>query len=76
MPQPCPTYYQYYLMTYGKNILRKRIFEGLMRKTFYGQFVGGQTESEFLFTARKLTEVGIGPLLAIPMEEDATGNQT
>ncbi|KAL3851870.1 hypothetical protein ACJMK2_015570 [Sinanodonta woodiana] len=64
------------LMTYGQNILGKRIFENLMRKTLYGQFVGGQTESEFLLTARQLTKIGIGTLLAVPMEEDATGNQT
>ena len=54
----------------GERILGIRLFTSLMKRTFYGQFVGGGTPSEIRQTVESCRAAGAGPILLIPMEED------
>ncbi|NXV39511.1 HYPDH dehydrogenase, partial [Rissa tridactyla] len=53
-----------------RRVLGERLWGRLLRATFYGQFVGGQTHGEVVATARRLRAVGLRPMLALPIEED------
>ncbi|NXO60724.1 HYPDH dehydrogenase, partial [Aramus guarauna] len=53
-----------------RKVLGPRLWGGLLRATFYGQFVGGETPGEVTATAGRLRAVGLRPMLAVPIEED------
>ncbi|KAF1415061.1 Hydroxyproline dehydrogenase, partial [Spheniscus humboldti] len=53
-----------------RRVLGARLWGGVLRATFYGQFVGGETPGEVAATAGRLRAVGLRPMLAVPTEED------
>ena len=57
-------------MSFGQRVLGKTLFEFLLRKTMYGQFVAGETLPAIQDTIRMLRECGIGTMLCVPNEED------
>lgn len=61
-------------MSLSKRLLGETIYTFLQRKTFYGQFIGGNSPEELAELVDKLKLDGIGPLLAVPMEDDAGGS--
>lgn len=61
-------------MKISKRLLGNRLYNTCMKATIHGQFVAGETEAELKEAVRKLEQNAIGPMLCIPMEEDA--NQT
>ena len=52
----------------------KPIFLPIMKATYYGQFVAGNTPEEIKNTTEELLELGIEPFIAMPIEtESQTG---
>ncbi|XP_069135497.1 hydroxyproline dehydrogenase-like [Argopecten irradians] len=60
------------LMNTGRKVLGNRLFDRLAKPTVYGQFVGGDSPESLLRTVVKMREMGVGPLVAVAMEEDTT----
>ncbi|NWZ60820.1 HYPDH dehydrogenase, partial [Haliaeetus albicilla] len=58
------------ILATSRKILGARLWGGLLRATFYGQFVGGETPAEVAAAAGRLRAVGLRPMLAVPTEED------
>ncbi|XP_076856850.1 hydroxyproline dehydrogenase [Brachyhypopomus gauderio] len=66
------------LMTFARTILGKRGFSMILRPVVYAQFVAGETEPEIAKSMRKMSLLGLQPMLAVPIEEDlgeSTGEQ-
>lgn len=42
----------------------------LLRPTVYAQFVAGENESEISQSMKKMSLLGLRPMLAVPIEED------
>lgn len=42
----------------------------LLRPTVYSQFVAGEKESEISQSMKKMSLLGLRPMLAVPIEED------
>ncbi|KAK7463136.1 hypothetical protein BaRGS_00038281 [Batillaria attramentaria] len=59
-----------FVTDHSLTLLGTRLTDWLLKKTVYGQFVSGETPDEIVSAVRKLRAVGVGPLLAIPMEDD------
>lgn len=57
-------------MSATRTLLGKRGFSLLLRPTVYAQFVAGESESEIAQSMRKMSSLGLRPMLAVPMEED------
>lgn len=60
------------LMKIGHRVLGRNMFARLAKPTVYGQFVGGDSPESLHRTALRLRNTGIGPLLAVTMEEDTS----
>lgn len=58
------------LMTIARSILGKRGFSFLLRPTVYAQFVAGESEREISQSMEKMSQLGLRPMLAVPIEED------
>ncbi|XP_074854584.1 hydroxyproline dehydrogenase [Carettochelys insculpta] len=58
------------LLSGSQHLLGQRLWGSLLRASFYGQFVGGQTPHEVGVTVQRLRALGLHPLLAVPIEED------
>lgn len=58
------------LMSFGQRVLGKRLFEFLLGKTMYSQFVAGETLPAIQDTIKMLRDCGIGTMLCVPNEED------
>ena len=58
------------LMSFGQRVLGKTLFEFLLRKTMYSQFVAGETLPAIQDTIKMLRDCGIGTMLCVPNEED------
>ncbi|XP_071163980.1 hydroxyproline dehydrogenase-like [Mytilus edulis] len=58
------------LMKLSKRLLGNRLYTALQNKTVYGQFIGGNSLEELMVKVKILRMGGIGPLLAVPMEDD------
>jgi len=58
------------LMSFGQRALGKTLFEFLLRKTMYSQFVAGETLPAIQDTIKMLRDCGIGTMLCVPNEED------
>ena len=71
-PNRCVDILCYQLMNLGQKILGKRMYDGLMRKTFYKQFVAGETTSELKQSVEDLKTVNVRPILCVPIEEEST----
>ena len=57
-------------MDFGRKILGRRLFNAVMKSSFHGQFVAGETLSDLVLKVNHLQSVGIGPMLCVPIEED------
>ncbi|XP_054913890.1 hydroxyproline dehydrogenase isoform X2 [Poeciliopsis prolifica] len=58
------------LMIAARTILGRRGFSLLLRPTVYAQFVAGENETEISQSMRKMSLLGLRPMLAVPIEED------
>lgn len=58
------------LMKLSRALLGKRLFEALMRQTFYGQFVAGEDERAIVPAIRHLSSFGVKTILDYSAEED------
>lgn len=58
------------LMSVGQKILGKRLFENVMKRTVYSQFVAGETLPTMKKAVEDLQSDGIGTMLCVPTEED------
>lgn len=57
-------------MSITRTLLGRRGFALLLRPTVYAQFVAGESESEIAQSMRKMSSLGLRPMLAVPLEED------
>lgn len=58
------------LLSVARSLLGRRGFSLLLRPTVYAQFVAGESESEIAQSMRKMSSLGLRPMLAVPIEED------
>ncbi|XP_034993061.1 hydroxyproline dehydrogenase isoform X1 [Zootoca vivipara] len=58
------------VLSVSRRVLGHRLWTSVLRLTLYGQFVAGETHTEVKETLRRLQNLGIRPLLAVPIEED------
>lgn len=61
------------IMKVSRAIFGKRVFESLMRNTFYGQFVAGENEKETAPVIRRMADFGVKTILDYGAEEDVSG---
>lgn len=57
-------------MALGQKILGKWLFRLLMKRTFYGHFVGGESEVAIKPTVERLKSFGVKSILDYSAEED------
>lgn len=60
------------LMDFSRKVLGKRLFETMMKMTFYGQFVAGEDHISIKPLVRKNEAFGVGAVLDYSVEEDLT----
>ncbi|XP_067278911.1 proline dehydrogenase 1, mitochondrial [Pseudorasbora parva] len=60
------------LMDLSKKVFGQRLFEKLMKMTFYGQFVAGEDQSSIKPLIEKNQAFGVGSVLDYSVEEDLT----
>ncbi|XP_041079125.1 proline dehydrogenase 1, mitochondrial-like [Polyodon spathula] len=60
------------LINLSKKVMGKRLFEQLMKMTFYGQFVAGEDQEAIKPLVRKNRAFGVGSVLDYGVEEDLT----
>lgn len=58
------------VMDLGKKILGQRVFDQLMKMTFYGQFVAGEDHRAIRPLIQKNQAFGVGSVLDYSVEED------
>ncbi|KAE8577636.1 hypothetical protein XENTR_v10022990 [Xenopus tropicalis] len=58
------------MMAVSRRLLGRRLFEWGMKGSVYGQFVAGETLPEIRECVERLRQLGIRPMLAVPIEED------
>ncbi|XP_074787066.1 hydroxyproline dehydrogenase [Athene noctua] len=56
------------ILAASRRVLGRRLWGGLLRATFYGQFVGGETPRELAAAGARLRALGLRPMLAVPTE--------
>ena len=61
-------------MSFGQRTLGKTLFEHLLRKTMYSQFVAGENLPAIQDTIEMLRKCGIGTMLCVPNEEDLSSD--
>jgi len=57
-------------MNIFKKILGKKLFNILMKMTFYGHFVAGEDQYRIVPTLERLRSFGVKPILDYSVEED------
>lgn len=60
------------LMELTKKLFGRRVFEKLMKMTFYGQFVAGEDHNAIKPLIQKNQAFGVGAVLDYSVEEDLT----
>lgn len=60
------------LMDLSRKVLGQRLFETMMKMTFYGQFVAGEDHNSIKPLVRKNEAFGVGAVLDYSVEEDLT----
>ena len=60
------------ILTTARGLLGQRIFDALMKWTFYGQFAAGESIETLTCNVKKLRESGVRSMLCIPIETTAT----
>ncbi|XP_053463217.1 hydroxyproline dehydrogenase isoform X2 [Nycticebus coucang] len=58
------------LQAWSRRLLGSRISRVLLRASFYGQFVAGETAEEVRSCVQQLQTLSLRPLLAVPTEEE------
>lgn len=58
------------LQAWCQRLLGARLSRVLLRASFYGQFVAGETPAEVKSCVQQLQTLGLRPLLAVPTEEE------
>ncbi|XP_044539977.1 proline dehydrogenase 1, mitochondrial-like [Gracilinanus agilis] len=58
------------LLHVSQKLLGRRLFESLMKMTFYGQFVGGEDQEAIKPLIRHNEAFGVGSILDYSVEED------
>ena len=61
-------------MSFGQRVLGKTLFEFLLQKTMYSQFVAGENLPAIQSTIKALRQCGIGTMLCVPNEEDLSSD--
>lgn len=61
-------------MSMGQRVFGKTLFEFLLSKTMYRQFVAGENLPAIQDTIKTLHQCGIGTMLCIPNEEDLSSD--
>ncbi|XP_053377875.1 hydroxyproline dehydrogenase-like isoform X1 [Mercenaria mercenaria] len=64
------------LMKISKRLFGSRLYNRCMKATIYSQFVAGETEDELKVAIGKLQQNAMGPMLCVPVEEDAGQSQS
>ena len=59
-------------MNLTKKVFGQRLFEKMMRMTFYGQFVAGEDHNTIKPLIQKNQAFGVGAVLDYSVEEDLT----
>lgn len=59
-------------MDLSKKLLGQKVFEKLMKMTFYGQFVAGEDHQSIKPLIQKNRAFGVGAVLDYSVEEDLT----
>lgn len=59
-------------MELTKKLFGRRVFEKLMKMTFYGQFVAGEDHNAIKPLVQKNLAFGVGAVLDYSVEEDLT----
>nr|XP_054775410.1 proline dehydrogenase 1, mitochondrial-like [Lytechinus pictus] len=67
--------YNKQLLDFSRKILGKRLFEALMKATFYGHFVAGEDQPSIKPKVERLNRYGVGAILDYSVEEDIPHNQ-
>ncbi|XP_026539803.1 proline dehydrogenase 1, mitochondrial-like [Notechis scutatus] len=63
------------LMHLGQKLLGQKLFEKLMKLTFYGQFVAGEDQEAIKPLIRRNRAYGVGSVLDYSVEEDLTSEE-
>ncbi|XP_063769230.1 proline dehydrogenase 1, mitochondrial [Pseudophryne corroboree] len=63
------------LLKLSRKILGQRLFETLMKMTFYGQFVAGEDQESIKPLIRRNHAFGVGSVLDYSVEEDLTNEE-
>lgn len=63
-------FFLFQLMSVARTLLGRSGFSLLLRPTVYAQFVAGEDESEISQSMKKMSSLGLRPMLAVPIEED------
>lgn len=66
------TFYCFQLMELTKKLFGQKIFEKIMKMTFYGQFVAGEDHNAIKPLIQKNRAFGVGAVLDYSVEEDLT----
>ncbi|NXV71760.1 HYPDH dehydrogenase, partial [Atlantisia rogersi] len=53
-----------------RRVLGGRLWGSLLRATFYGHFVGGDSPAQLAATTQRLRRAGLRPMLALPCEDE------
>ena len=62
------------VMRWSQRLLGKRLFEWIMKRTFYGQFVAGEDLSTIRPMVAQLRKNGVSCILDYAVEEDVSDN--
>ncbi|KAH7705600.1 hypothetical protein AAVH_27190 [Aphelenchoides avenae] len=60
------------LLPLMRTVLGKRLFDSVLKATFFGHFVAGETKEEVKVTAEKLRKSGIDPIIDYSIEANVT----
>ncbi|XP_064460770.1 proline dehydrogenase 1, mitochondrial-like isoform X2 [Ornithodoros turicata] len=63
------------LMELGQKVLGKRLFRLLMKHTFYGHFVGGESDTAIQPLIKRLRSFGVKSILDYSAEEDLSAEE-
>ena len=58
------------ILSVSRKLMGKRLFEGVMKATFYGQFVAGEDQPSIKPLVSRLNRYGVGAILDYSVEED------
>ena len=62
-------------MTLARKIFGQKIFDSIMKKTVYGQFVAGEDKETIKPLINRLTDCGVGSILDYAVEEDLASDE-